>query len=108
VTDGLNEISSQIGELKGRIDGLREARLASDARQTAAHFEISTKLSKIDEKLVCLALLKDHVETHGDRIAAVELIAKDYTERKHKLLGGAGILAFVGAGAAWLINRLWP
>lgn len=103
-----NSLSRKIGELSGHIDGLHRAFTTLVEHREAAHRDIVARLNKIDEKLVCLALVKDHVESHSDRIKTVELIAQDYTERKNRLLGGAGILAFVGAGAAWLINRLWP
>ncbi|MBM3450506.1 MAG: hypothetical protein FJX78_05930 [Armatimonadetes bacterium] len=108
MTGELHDISAKIGELSGLIDGLQRANAMAEARADFARSSMQGSLDAINKRLECLATLRVQHETHAERIAFVEGVARDYAANKNRVLGGAALLGFVGAGVGWLFSKLWP
>lgn len=104
----MDDVSAKIGELSGKLDGLQRAHEAAEARSDAAHRGIAEHLKEVNRRLECLPTIRVAIEDHQERLHLVENAARDYTEKKNRLLGAAALLGVIGGGVGWMINRLWP
>lgn len=104
----MDEVSVEIGKLAGALDGLRRAHEVAEARSDAAHRGIAEHLKEVNRRLECINTLSLKVEDHGQRLIGVEETARDYRDKKNRVLGGAALLGIFGGGIGWAINKLWP